>query len=37
VGGCFSENRYVVLFWKLPGKGASDGFLEWTLERMFDV
>lgn len=26
MGGCFSENRYVVLFWKLPGKGASDGF-----------
>jgi hypothetical protein len=33
VGGCFAENRHVVFFWKLPGKGACDVLLEWMLER----
>jgi hypothetical protein len=35
--GCFVENRHVVFFWKIPGKGACDVLLEQTLERTCDV
>jgi hypothetical protein len=37
VGGCFAENRHMVLFWKQPGKIVCDVSLEWTLERTHDV
>ena len=37
MGRCFIENRYVVFFWKQPGKGACDIFLEQTLARSSDV
>jgi hypothetical protein len=37
MGRCFIENRYVVFFWKQPGKGACDIFLEQTLARTSDV
>jgi hypothetical protein len=37
MGGRFVENRHVVFFWKVPGKGACDVLLEWTLERTQDV
>jgi hypothetical protein len=35
--GCVAESRHVVFFWKLPGKGTCDVFLEWMLERTCDV
>jgi hypothetical protein len=37
VGGCFVENKHVVFFCKLPGKGAFDVSLERMLERTHDV
>jgi hypothetical protein len=37
MGRCFTENRHVVLFWKLPGKGARDVLLEQMLERTHAV
>lgn len=37
MGGYFAESRDVVLFWKLPEKGADDILLEWILERTWDV
>jgi hypothetical protein len=33
----FAENRHMVFFWKLPGKGACDVLLEQTLSRTHDV
>jgi hypothetical protein len=35
--GCFAENRYIMFFLKLSGKGACDVLLEWMLERTRDV
>ena len=35
--GCFSENRHVVFFRKLPGKRACDVFPGVRLERTCDV
>ena len=32
-----AENRHEAFFWKLPGKGAYDVFLEWMPERTCDV
>ena len=37
MGGCFPENRQVVLFWKQPGKRPCDVFLEQILERSRDI
>jgi hypothetical protein len=37
MGGCFSENRHVVFFWKLPEERALEVLLEQTFERTRDV
>ena len=37
MGGRFAENRHVVFFWKLPGKGACGVLPEQMLERTRDV
>ena len=37
MGGCFAENRHVVVYWKQLGKEAYDVLLERTLERAHDV
>ena len=37
LGGCFVENRHVMFFWKLPGKGVCDTFLAQILDRTCDV
>lgn len=37
MGGCFAENKHMVIFWKHPGKRACNIFLECMLERICDV
>lgn len=35
--GCFSENRHMMFFWKLPSEKACEVLLERVLERRCDV
>ena len=37
VGRYLAENRYMVFFWKIPGKRTCDIFLEWMLKRSCNV
>jgi hypothetical protein len=37
VGGCFAENRHVVFFWMMPGKGTCDILLHLSFERTHDI
>jgi hypothetical protein len=37
MGRCFAKNRYVLFFWRQPGKGACNVLLEQMPESTHDI